>query len=63
MRETENERLSLPPRGPGLVLALVAGEYCCLAVTSGRSSTWLATYLCLFLVGISVHGRKAKETP
>lgn len=46
----------------GLMLALVAGEYCYLAVTSGRSNTWLATYLCLFLVGISIHGGKAKET-
>jgi hypothetical protein len=46
----------------GLMLALVAGEYCYLAVTSGRSNTWLTTYLCLFLIGISVHGWKAKET-
>jgi hypothetical protein len=43
-----------------LIFVLVAAEYCYLAISYGRSNTWLATYLCLFLVAVSIHvqGRK-----
>lgn len=41
-----------------LMLGLVAFEYWDVAVTYGRSNTWLVTYLCLFLVALCVHGRK-----
>jgi len=45
----------------GLMLALVVFEYWWLAVRFGRSNTWLATYLCLFLMAVSVHIREPKD--
>src|SRR5207245_10737224 len=48
----------------GLILALVVFEYSYLAYdasTSGKSNSWLSTYLILFVAAFAAHGRKPNE--